>query len=361
MTIGPLTKPSNSLGRTGLVFSLALHIVLAIGVLFLSQNVYGPSAPSGPVAKVQLLAPPPPATRTPAPAPPVTPRPKKPRSVPAEPSENAAAPEAPEAPQGAYEGDPLQADAPDPDPELAQGEPPSPEPPQTPEPSLTELLPQSGEIRMQAYLGRYQLDSEPLGVGNLSVVFPQPDRYEIRLSAQAKGWAAVFVRSPVAFASKGKLTEAGLVPEVFESVTPFRGAVTSSFDIGTGQASLSPGQPSVALPERYQDRLSVIFQLAWVGQTQPGALEFGARHTMTVAGTKEFRAATFTVEGPEDLVLPGGIVVSAIRLLSDKVSGRREGQIEVWLDPSDRYLPVRMLFRETTGQSVDFLAIRAVY
>jgi hypothetical protein len=236
---------------------------------------------------------------------------------------------------------------------------PSPEP-QAPAP-LTADLPASGEIRMQAYLGRYQLDSEPLGVGSLSVIFPQEDRYEIRLSAEAKGWAALLVRDAVRFHSEGRLTVDGLVPERFESQTPFRGQVLSTFDLLTGQAQLAPQLAPVALPEAFQDRLSVIFQLAWIGQTRPGALEYGARHTLTVAGTREFRAATFTVEGRDDLVLPGGIVLSAIRLVSDTVSGRREGQIEVWLDPSDRYLPARMLFRETNGQAVDFLAIRTVF
>lgn len=360
MTIGPVRKPLHSLGKAGLSFSVLAHILIAVGVVSVFQDLRGPSITPGSVARVQLLAPPPAPAPRPAPAPSVIPRPKPPPTAPLQtPPENLIAPE-PLAEMSDSEIDPGEASGIDTGVTEAVG----PLPAQSPEPvtpAMTELLPQSGEIRMQAYLGRYQLDSEPLGVGSLSVVFPEPDRYEIRLAAQAKGWASVFVRAPVAFESKGKLTVDGLVPETFESLTPFRGTVISSFDLLTGQATLSPGLPSVALPERYQDRLSVIFQLAWVGQTQPGALEFGARHTMTVAGTKAFRAATFTVEGTEDLVLPGGIVVSAIRLLSDKVSGRREGQIEVWLDPSDRYLPVRMLFRETSGQSIDFLAIRAVY
>jgi len=237
--------------------------------------------------------------------------------------------------------------------------------PELPEPPLSPLsaqLPRSGEIRMQAYLGRYQLDSEPLGVGSLAVTFPEEGRYEIRLSAQAQRWAALFVREELRFYSQGRLTTEGLIPEIFESHTPFRGKTRSSFDPLTGKAFLGAGRDGVPLPEAFQDRLSVIFQLAWIGQNRPGALDFGARHTLTVAGTREFRATTFTVEGPEDLVLPGGILVSAIRLISDRVSGeRREGQIEVWLDPSDRFLPARILFRESSGQAVDFLAIRAVF
>jgi hypothetical protein len=122
---------------------------------------------------------------------------------------------------------------------------------------------------MHAYLGRYQLDSEPLGVGSLSVVFPQDDRYEIRLSAQAKGWAALFVREELRFYSEGKLTTEGLMPEAFESYTPFRGLMRSSFDALTGQAFLGSRSNGVPMPEAFQDRLSVIFQLAWIGQNRP--------------------------------------------------------------------------------------------
>ena len=214
---------------------------------------------------------------------------------------------------------------------------------------------------MQAYLGRYQLDSEPLGAGSLTVVFPAPDRYAIRLTAQAKGWAAVLVRDEITFYSEGMLTADGLVPESFAAKTPFRGTVRSNFDSQSQKATLQETQAPVDLPPGFQDRLSVIFQLAWIGQTQPQALDYGARHTLTVAGSRNFRAATFSVEGRDDLVLPGGILVSAIRLVSDPIQGRREGHIEVWLDPSDRYLPARMLFQETTGQAVDFLAIRPVF
>ena len=224
-----------------------------------------------------------------------------------------------------------------------------------------DALPKAGAIQMQAYLGRYQLDSEPLGAGSLTVVFPAPDRYAIRLTAQAKGWAAVFVREEVSFYSEGWLTPDGLVPESFASKTPFRGTARSHFDRQTQKATLQETEAPVDLPLGFQDRLSVIFQLAWIGQTQPQALDYGARHTLTVAGSRNFRAATFSVEGRDDLVLPGGILVSAIRLVSDPIQGRREGHIEVWLDPSDRYLPARMLFQETTGQAVDFLAIRPVF
>jgi hypothetical protein len=352
----------------GLWLAIGLHLVIVFLFVLRGDHFFRPDSPAVTDTVVRLIAPiqPPPApaqAKPPAPAQAKPPAPaqakpsvakKQPSKPPVEsvmPAEDDIAPSLANA---------IEDDGPSPqalsEPEAVPAELPEPPPP------LSAQLPRSGEIRMQAYLGRYQLDSEPLGLGSLSVRFPEEDRYEIRLSAQAQGWAALFVREELRFYSQGRLTIEGLMPEAFESYTPFRGQTRSSFDLLTGQAFLGAGREGVPLPEAFQDRLSVIFQLAWIGQNRPGALDYGARHTLTVAGTRDFRATTFTVEGPDDLVLPGGILVSAVRLISDQVSGgRREGQIEVWLDPSDRFLPARILFRENSGQAVDFLAIRAVF
>lgn len=351
---------TNIRGKTpirGLLAALGLHLALLGLVLFAGRLMPEPALlPTPKESSVQVVTevipdPRPPATPV-APPPARTPSPDRPDADPSPSPSQAHQPNAP--PEFAESAEPVTAE-----PQPAPGS----APPATEETAVqpVDALPKAGEILMQAYLGRYQLDSEPLGAGSLTVVFPAPDRYAIRLTAQAKGWAAVFVRDEVSFYSEGKLTADGLVPELFASKTPFRGVVRSQFDSQTQKATLQETQSPVDLPPGFQDRLSVIFQLAWIGQTRPQALDYGARHTVTVAGSRNFRAATFSVEGREDLVLPGGILVSAIRLVSDPIQGRREGHIEVWLDPSDRYLPARMLFQETTGQAVDFLAIRPVF
>lgn len=344
-------KPTRSL-----LAALGLHMVLLGLVLFAGRLMPEPAfLPTPKESSIQVVA-----EATPDPRPPAAPAALPPvKKLLPEPSDSVFSPPAAQAivpdasPEATELAEPITGGA-----DPARGTDPTPT--ETAIPPL-DALPKAGEIQMQAYLGRYQLDSEPLGAGSLTVVFPAPDRYVIRLTAQARGWAAVFVRDEVSFYSEGKLTADGLVPESFASKTPFRGTVRSQFDSQTQKAILQETQAPVDLPPGFQDRLSVIFQLAWIGQTRPQALDYGARHTLTVAGSRNFRAATFSVEGRDDLVLPGGILVSAIRLVSDPIQGRREGHIEVWLDPSDRYLPARMLFQETTGQAVDFLAIRPVF
>lgn len=222
-------------------------------------------------------------------------------------------------------------------------------------------LPVSGVLAVQAYLGRYALDGDPLGKGELWVEFPRPDRYRLRLWAKAEGWAAIFVREPVVFESLGRIDEQGLRPELYRQQTPFRGLSESHFDADSKTAVLEKGQAPQELPDDFQDRLSIIFQLSWLSQLNPESLQYGGTTEITIAGRRRFIDASFRADRPEDIVLPGGIVVTAVRLVSERLQSNRDGQIEIWLDTADQNLPVRILFSEPSGRAVDFLVIRDVF
>ena len=222
-------------------------------------------------------------------------------------------------------------------------------------------LPVSGILAVQAYLGRYALDGDPLGRGELWVEFPSPDRYRLRLWAKAEGWASIFVREPVVFESTGRIDDRGLRPEIYRQQTPFRGLSESRFDTEGGTAVLEKGQDPQPLPEDFQDRLSIIFQLSWLSQRNPESLRYGGMTEVKIAGRRRFFEGTFRAELPEDIVLPGGIVVTAVRLVSERLQSNREGQIEIWLDAADQNLPVRILFSEPSGRALDFLVIRDVF
>ena len=222
-------------------------------------------------------------------------------------------------------------------------------------------MPVSGILAVQAYLGRYALDSDPLGRGELWVEFPSPDRYRLRLWAKAEGWASIFVREPVVFESTGRIDDRGLRPEIYRQQTPFRGLSESRFDTEGGTAVLEQGQDPQPLPEDFQDRLSIIFQLSWLSQRNPESLRYGGMTEVKIAGRRRFFEGSFRAELPEDIALPGGIVVTAVRLVSKRMQSNREGQIEIWLDAADQNLPVRILFSEPSGRALDFLVIRDVF
>lgn len=224
-------------------------------------------------------------------------------------------------------------------------------------PPPRESLPAEGALSIQAFVGEYVLGEKPLGVGEIRLTFPSPDRYEIALTARATGWAAALMSGDVQFKSEGRLSAFGLTPERYSQVTPFRGPSESLFDPSRG-AKLSPDAAWTYLPSGLQDRISVVFQLAFIAQTRPEQFGPGQRHVIAMATSREVKPLAFTVGDPEDLVLPGGVLVSALKVSSDPFEFRRQGRITLWLDPADRFYPVRIQYSEPGGRVLDFLAIR---
>jgi hypothetical protein len=222
-----------------------------------------------------------------------------------------------------------------------------------------DLMPNQGVMPMQAYWGRYDQGGQLLGEGEVVMAYPTPAQYQVSLSARALGWLSLLVSGEVSIKSEGILTPSGLSPLRFEQNTPRRGRVESRFDPAARSAVLRPNQPALPLPAGTQDRLSVVFQIAWLGESQPGGLRPGQRFDLPMATLSEVRNLTFHAGDPEELVFPGGLLLPTIKVVSDPFEFRRIGQIQIWLDQADRHMPARILYTEPDGRALDFLAIRA--
>ena len=222
-----------------------------------------------------------------------------------------------------------------------------------------DLMPSQGAIPLQAYWGRYNQGGQLLGEGDIVMTYPTPAQYQVALTARALGWLSVLVSGPVGIKSEGILTPSGLSPMRFEQVTPRRGRVESRFDPAARSAVLRPNQDPIPTPAGTQDRLSVVFQIAWLGESQPGGLRPGQRFDLPLATLSEVRMLTFHASDREELVFPGGLLLPTIKVVSDPFQFRRVGQIQIWLDQADRHMPARILYTEPDGSALDFLAIRA--
>jgi hypothetical protein len=334
-----------------LALVLAFHLFLALGLNHLTGRKAVEQGQSAPilVTLIERLEPPRPAPKPPPQAPVPAPPPQ---------ASEAGVPELPMAAQTqgiqvSPEGGEGLGRLPAPSPDLPGRLP-------TPQRPAQESLPAPGGLAIQAFFGEYTLGEKPLGIGEIRLSFPGQDRYEIELTARATGWVSALVSGDVRFKSEGTLSPYGLKPSRYSQFTPFRGASESRFDPERG-AQLTPDAPWIYLPAGLQDRLSVVFQLAFIAQTRPEQFVSGQRHVLQMATNKEIKPLAFTVGETEELVLPGGILVSAVRVGSDPLEFRRQGRIELWLDPADRFYPVRIQYREPGGRVLDFLAIRDPY
>jgi hypothetical protein len=167
--------------------------------------------------------------------------------------------------------------------------------------------------------------------------------YEARLEVSSPGLPARVQRS------EGRITDEGLSPSYFSDKS--RSEQATHFDRDRGRLVFSNNQPEAALQVGMQDRLSVIVQLAVLIAGQPDRFPAGTQIAIPTASTREAETWIFSVEGEEDLRLPGGDV-RAIKLqrLPRKPYDQK---VELWLAPRMDYAPVRLRLTNPNGDAVD--------
>lgn len=151
--------------------------------------------------------------------------------------------------------------------------------------------------------------------------------------------------------SAGRLTPQGLAPERY--VERARREESTTFHRETGRVSFSGGQPEAALVPGMQDRLSLQLQLGTLLAADEAARRPGQVLEVPVATTHDATAWPFRVEGMEELRLPGGHQTAwrLQRLPRDPA----DQKLELWLSPSQAYVPVRLRLTQAGGDSLEQL------
>jgi hypothetical protein len=169
------------------------------------------------------------------------------------------------------------------------------------------------------------------------------NEYEARLEARAP-----FVRTRTQ-TSTGQITPEGLAPLRFSDKS--RSEQAAHFQRDRGIVSFSSNRPDTLLLAGAQDRLSVMLQLGAMIGGAPQKFPPGTVIAVQTADTQEAQGWEFTVEGMEQLQLPGGSV-AALKLIRNP---RKEydQKVELWLAPRMDYVPVRLRLTQPNGDSVD--------
>ena len=225
--------------------------------------------------------------------------------------------------------------------------------------SLLDNLPASGKLSILVYYGGYKLNATPIGKGHLQIIYPTKETYEINLVAKAIGWASIFSSKPLFFKSKGVINNMGLSPKLYKENTPKRGESYVKVNNLNNTLYFSSTKKLIRYQNPYlQDPLSLIFQLAWQSQKN-SIIEFRKLSSFYVFNRKKLKEIMLTADLPEEIVLPGGTLVEAIKIKSTIIQSRRPGIMTFWLDTSDNFLPVRISYKdEKSKKTLDFLVIR---
>jgi hypothetical protein len=222
---------------------------------------------------------------------------------------------------------------------------------------LDSELPQVGGVGLSAYWGDHTSGTQ-IGKGSIQLNFTPDGRYNIKLVTEAMGWASIFASKPLYAETVGTIGPGGLRPERYTHRSPRGREEVSVFDYENKKITYSSLKDPLPLLNGIQDRLSFMIQLAWMMKIAPERFTLGESVLLPMAGRNKVEEVSFWVESDADVVMPGGVLVPALHLSSYREAERFKGRIDIWLDRTDRLMPVRIRFEEVRGQVLDLLTVR---
>jgi hypothetical protein len=194
------------------------------------------------------------------------------------------------------------------------------------------LLPPAGRWRYRLQrglvVGDADLDWAPLADA----------RYELHLQGRVAGVTLLD------WASQGQIDPAGVAPERFAVRRRGRDSQAANFQREAGKITFSGPTHELPLVPGVQDRLSWVLQLTAIVAAAPERFASGATILLYVAGARgDGDVWAFDVHGFE--------TVGEIPVLKLAREPRRlyDTRAEIWLDPADHFLPLRLRQTPTGG------------
>lgn len=313
-----------------LIWALGLSLALHVGLLFTPPPPEPEEhAPLVLEARLEKLAPPPPAL------PKAKPRPK-PRPKPeARPAPQAGVP----SPAVTGEPSPPELAVPVPPAEAPLEQPPVPEPVAVPAPTT---LPARAELRYFLFKG-----DQGLNVGEVTQTWQRVgDAYTLISTAEATGLFSLFVSGKHEQVSRGKITATGLRPDFFSMQ---RGSAekrdAARFDWEGGILHLdSEGRQSTAkLVTGALDLLSFTYQFAFF-------LPEAGDIRIDLTNGRKLDSYRYRIVAEEALATPMG-TLKTVHL--SKLHNPGEEGTEIWLGMDYHYLPVKIRQTDKKGESAE--------
>jgi Protein of unknown function (DUF3108) len=172
---------------------------------------------------------------------------------------------------------------------------------------------------------------------------PRGTRYQAKLEGRVMGIRVL------SWSSEGTLdATSGIAPLRFSDQRHGKSLQTATFDRRTRQITYSDASPSVALEVGTQDRLSWMLQIAAIAQADPQRVRTSAHTSFWVSGARgDASVWSFESRGPEKVSTATG-QFETIKLVREPRKPQ-DTRVEVWLDPSRHYLPIRAKLASADG------------
>ena len=219
----------------------------------------------------------------------------------------------------------------------------------------TSFAAKAGLALPNAVQATYKVYRSGILLGNVEERFDRDgDRYKITSTTRTEGPISLLIREQLSATSEGRISSAGLVPDVFTSTrkSDSTKSFTSRFNWGKNElvrehenADVEGGieKEVFTLPSGTQDRLSAMYQFM---VTTPSTTSVSALMTQG----KQTERYQYRKQGEPTLSTRAG-QFATVHYVREAVPG--ESTAEVWLAKEHNYIPVRVVFRDAKGTSLE--------
>jgi Protein of unknown function (DUF3108) len=165
--------------------------------------------------------------------------------------------------------------------------------------------------------------------------------YELAMEATYFGFTALRQTS------RGHWDEAGLRPDRYSDKRRGKPEQAVHFGYDTKTMVFSNNRPDAPLPLGAQDRASMLVHLASLLAAQPERYRQGSSISLPIASTDELETWVFEVALQESISLPIGSR-ETLKLIR-RPRRAFDQTVELWLSPTEHYLPVRIRLTDSSG------------
>ena len=212
----------------------------------------------------------------------------------------------------------------------------------------------AGPVAPQAISASYDVSRNGTRVAVAKEAFEAMDgRYRIVSESHAVGLLALFAPHPLRVTSSGRVTDAGLMPQHYESR---RGdedprQIRAEFDWKAAQLKVarSGRHETLPLPPGTQDQLSIMYQFMFLTPDRPQVLN------LSRTNGRRLEQHHYTVRTGVEIDTPLGRMATVHLVKQHKPD---EEGVEIWLAPQHRYLPMKLLILDEDGSRYEQVITR---
>jgi hypothetical protein len=148
--------------------------------------------------------------------------------------------------------------------------------------------------------------------------------------------------------SEGTIGETGIKPALTTTARRNRSPTAIHFNYDTNTISFSASTATIPMSDGAQDQVTVLMQLASIGNADPTQFQNGREISIQVADDKDAAPFQFVIVGQETIDTRLGHI-DTWHIVRPPKPGVYSSRLDVWVAPSYNWLPVQIRNTEVNG------------